>query len=278
MPVTITLRGMLPLLVPFRLRRPQLRFALRRAARVIAVSESLKRDAVALGIPAEKVRVIENGTDPEVFRPIDRVEARRALGLPKYGPLLVSVGTLAPRKGFHLVMEAMARLKRRWPTLRFAVIGGDGPEGAMGAELRQLAAKMKIGAQVIFPGPREREELAVWYSAANLFVLATAHEGCPNVVLEALACGTPVVATPVGNIPELLDSPEVGLVVERTVEALVAGLDKALERDWDRDRVHARVADRTWQAVGREVAEELRAAAGGPPSLAMGVRAQEVTP
>ena len=277
-PLTITLRGMLPLLVPFRLRRPQLRFALKRAVRVIAVSESLKRDAVALGVPAEKVRVIENGIDPQVFRPIDRVEARRALGLPKYGPLLVSVGTLAPRKGFHLVMEAMARLKRRWPTLRFAIVGGDGPEGAMGAELRQLAARMKMENRVIFAGPRQREELAVWYSAANLFVLATAHEGCPNVVLEALACGTPVVATPVGNIPELIDSPAVGLVVERTVEALVAGLDQALERDWDRDRVRARVADRTWEAVGREVAEELRAAAGGTPPLAMGVRAQEVTP
>ena len=130
------------------------------------------------------------------------------MGLAKYGPLLVSVGTLAPRKGFHLVMEAMVKLKRRWPTLRFAVIGGDGPEGAMGAELRQLATKLRIEDRVIFPGPRRREELAVWYSAADLFVLATAHEGCPNVLLEALACGTPAVATPVGNIPELLDSPE----------------------------------------------------------------------
>lgn len=277
-PVTITLRGMLPLLAPFRLRRPQLRFALRRATRVIAVSGSLKRDAVALGVPAEKVRVIENGIDPQIFRPVDRVEARRSLGLPKYGPLLVSVGTLAPRKGFHLVMEAMVKLKRRWPTLRFAVVGGDGPEGAMGAELRQLAAKLKLEDRVIFAGPRQREELAAWYGAADLFVLATAHEGCPNVVLEALACGTPVVATPVGNIPELLDSPEVGLVVERTVDAIAAGLDKALERGWDRDRVRARIADRTWEAVGREVAEELRAATGGVPPLPVGVRAQEVTP
>jgi teichuronic acid biosynthesis glycosyltransferase TuaC len=277
-PLTVTLRGMLPLLVPFRLRRPQLRFALRRAARVIAVSESLKRDAVALGVPAEKVRVIENGIDPEVFRPLDRIEARRSLGLPKYGPLLVSVGTLAPRKGFHLVMEAMVKLKRRWPTLRFAVIGGDGPEGAMGAELRQLAAKLKLETQVIFPGPRRREELAVWYSAADLFVLATAHEGCPNVVLEALACGTPVVATPVGNIPELLDSPETGLVVERSVEAIAAGLDRALERAWDRDQVRVRIADRTWRVVGREQAEELRAAIGGVPPLPLGALSQEVTP
>jgi teichuronic acid biosynthesis glycosyltransferase TuaC len=263
-PVTVTLRGMLPLLVPFRLRRPQLRFALRRAARVIAVSESLKADAVALGLPAEKVRVIGNGIDPEIFRPVDRIEARRALGLPKYGPLLVSVGTLAPRKGFHLVMEAIAKLGGRWPTLRFAIIGGDGAEGAMGAELRQLAVRLKIADRVVFAGSAKREELAAWYGAADLFVLATAHEGCPNVVLEALACGTPVVATPVGSIPELLDSPEVGVLVERTADSIAAGIDAALHRGWDRDRVRARVADRTWSAVGREVAEELQAAVTAP--------------
>jgi glycosyltransferase involved in cell wall biosynthesis len=258
-PVTITLRGMLPLLVPFRLRRPQLRFALRRAARVIAVSESLKRDAVALGVPAEKVRVIGNGIDPELFRPLDRIEARRSLGLPKYGPLLVSVGTLAPRKGFHLVMEAMVRLKQRWPTLRLAIVGGDGPEGSMGTELKALAARLRIEDRVIFAGPRKRGELAAWYGAADLFVLATSHEGCPNVVLEALACGTPVVATPVGSIPELLASPGAGLVVERTVDELAAGIDKALEQGRDRDRVRA---VRTWDEVGREVAEELKAAVG----------------
>ncbi len=261
-PVTVTLRGMLPLLVPFRLRRPQLRFTLRRAARVIAVSESLKRDAVALGIPAERVRVIENGIDPGLFHPVDRTEARRSLGLPKYGPLLVSVGTLVPRKGFHLVMEAMAKLGKSWPTLRFAIVGGDGAEGAMEAELRQLVQKLGIEDRVVFAGPRKRGELASWYAAADLFVLATAHEGCPNVVLEALACGTPVVGTPVGSIPELL-SPEVGIVVERDVQSIAAGIDKALKRGWDRDAIRARIESRTWRAVGAEVAEELRAALDG---------------
>jgi glycosyltransferase involved in cell wall biosynthesis len=257
---------MLPLLVPFRLRRPQLRFALRRAARVIAVAESLKRDAVALGVPAARVRVIENGIDPELFHAIDRTESRRSLGLAKYGPLLVSVGTLAPRKGFHLVMEAMAKLGKSWPTLRFAIVGGDGAEGAMLAELRQLAERLKIADRVVFAGPRKSEELARWYAAADLFVLATAHEGCPNVVLEALACGTPVVATPVGNIPELLDGTgglETGVLVERNVESIAAGIDQALSRGWDPDAVRARVESRTWRAVGAEVAEELRAAVGG---------------
>jgi teichuronic acid biosynthesis glycosyltransferase TuaC len=262
-PVVITLRGMLPLLAPFRLRRPQLKFALRRAARIVAVAESLRRDAVALGVPAESVRVIPNGVDPRIFRPLDRTESRRLLGLPKYGPLLVSVGTLAPRKGFHLVIEAMARLARRWPRLRFAVVGGSGTEGAMGDELRALAERLGIADRVIFTGPRHGEDLARWYSAADLFVLASAHEGCPNVVLEALACGTPVVATPVGNVPELI-SPRTGVLVERDVKSIAAGLDAALDRAWDRDAVSSSIAGRTWRVVGGEVAEEIRAALGAP--------------
>jgi teichuronic acid biosynthesis glycosyltransferase TuaC len=258
-PVVLTLRGMLPLLVPYRLRRPQLRFALRRAARVIAVSESLRQDAARF-VPAGKVRVIENGIDPRVFHPVDRIEARRALGLAKYGPLVLSVGTLAPRKGFHLVMEAMAPLRRRYPKLRFAIVGGDGAEGACGAGLRQLAERLGIADQVIFAGPRGRDELALWYSAADVFVLASAHEGCPNVVLEALACGTPVVATPVGNVPGLVGGPEAGFVVEREVPALEKAIAATLDRAWDRDRIRARIASRTWAAVGREAAEEIRAA------------------
>jgi len=259
-PVVVTLRGMLPLLVPFRLRRPQLRFTLRCAARVVAVSESLRQDAIGLGLAPERVRVIENGIDPELFRPIPRLEARRLLGLPDEGPLLVSVGTLAPRKGFHLVLEAVAALAPRFPGIRFAMVGGAGPEGAMEEELRALAARLGIPFRAIFAGSRSRAELAAWYSAADLFVLASAHEGCPNVVLEALACGTPVVATPVGNVPEILDSPEVGLLTERSVLALVETIGAALARSWDRDTVRARVLPRTWPAVGREAGEEIRAA------------------
>ena len=258
-PVLITLRGLLPLLIPFRLRRPQLRFALRRATRVIAVSESLRESAMSLGLPRERVRVIENGVDPELFRPLDRVEARRSLGLPEDGPLLVSVGTLAPRKGFHLVMEALPALTRCFPKIRYAIVGGAGAEGFMEDELRRLAARRGVADRVVFAGPRARTELAAWYSAADLSVLATAHEGCPNVVLESLACGTPVVATPAGDIPRLLDT-ETGLLVEREVSALASGIAGALARLWDRDHIRSRVEPRTWQAVGWEVEEEIREA------------------
>jgi teichuronic acid biosynthesis glycosyltransferase TuaC len=252
-PVLITLRGMLPLLVRYRLRRPQLRYALRKASRIVAVSGSLKEDAVRLGIEPGRVRVIENGIDPELFRPLDRTEARRSLGLPEDGPLVVSVGTLSPRKGFHLVMEGMTELRS---DLRFAIVGGDGPEGAMEAELRSLAARLGLEDRVIFAGPRRRAELAAWYSAADVFVLASGHEGCPNVVLEALACGTPVVATPVGNVAELVTE-EVGIVAERKVPELAEAIRKALSVGWDRNVIRTRIEPRTWQAVGREVMEEV---------------------
>jgi teichuronic acid biosynthesis glycosyltransferase TuaC len=256
-PVLITLRGLLPLLIPYRLRRPQLRFALNAAARVIAVSEPLKNDALSLGLSSDRVRVIENGIDADLFHPMDRAEARARLGLPAEGQLLVSVGTLSPRKGFHLVIEALPALAARFPGIRYAIVGGAGAEGAQEAELRRLAEDLGVAGRVIFAGPQKREKLAEWYSAADLSVLASGHEGCPNVVLESLSCGTPVVATPVGDIPRLLADPEVGRIVAREVPALTEGIAASLSRSWDRARVRARIADRTWRAVGREVMEEI---------------------
>jgi teichuronic acid biosynthesis glycosyltransferase TuaC len=262
-PVLLTLRGLLPMLIPYALRRPQLRWALSRAARVIAVSASLRDAAVSLGIPRERIRVIENGIDADLFRPLDRREARRRLGLPADAQLLVSVGTLSPRKGFHLVIEALPDL----PGIHYAIVGGAGAEGAQEAELRSLAERLGVADRVIFAGPQKREDLAAWFSAADVSVLASSQEGCPNVVLESLACGTPVVATPVGDIPRLLDRPEVGRLVAREVSALAEGIAEALAQPWDRARIRARIEERTWQEVGREVMEEVDAALDQLPPL-----------
>ena len=260
-PVAITLRGTLPILARFRLRRPQIRFALARADRLIAVAGTLAADAATLGIAPERVRVIPNGVDPELFRPLPRGAARRALGLPESGPLVVSVGALSPRKGFHLLVEAAARLADRFPDLRLAIVGGAGGEGDMGAELAAQAARLGVAERVAFPGAVRREDLAAWYSAADLFVLASAHEGCPNVVLEALACGTPVVASAVGDVPRLLADPDTGVVLDRLdPPALAAAIGAALARPWDRERVRLAVAARSWEVVGGEVTEELQAA------------------
>jgi glycosyltransferase involved in cell wall biosynthesis len=187
------------------------------------------------------------------------------LGLPEEGTYLLTVGSLSERKGAHLVLEALEKLAGSFPDLRYLLVGGAGAEGDETAALQRRAAALGVSERVVFAGSRRREELPDWYNAADLFVLPSSLEGCPNVVVEALACGTPVVATAVGGIPQLLADPATGVIVARRAAAAVAaGLAAALARTWDRDRVSDGVSSggsaRTWHVVGREQAEEIRAA------------------
>jgi teichuronic acid biosynthesis glycosyltransferase TuaC len=260
-PVVLTLRGLEHRLSAYRLRRPQFSFAVRGADRVVAVSEDLRAAALAAGAAPERVRTIPNGVDTALFKPGDRAAARRSLGLAAEGTYLLTVGSLSERKGAHLVLEALGQLADRFPSLRYLIVGGAGAEGDEGEALRRRAGALGVSDRVVFAGPRSRLELPDWYNAADLFVLPSSLEGCPNVVVEALACGTPVVATAAGGIPQLLADPETGMIVpRRDAEAVAASLAAALARPWDRSRVSARASARSWQVVGREQAEEIRAA------------------
>jgi glycosyltransferase involved in cell wall biosynthesis len=206
------------------------------------------------------VRTLPNGVDPALFHPGDRAAARRALGLAESGRYLLTVGSLSTRKGVHLVLTALAE----FPDLHYLVVGGAGAEGAEGEALRRQVAELGLEERVVFAGPRRRDELPDWYNAADLFVLPSSLEGCPNVVVEALACGTPVVATPAGGTRQLLADPESGVLLpERSAAAVAQGVTAALSRPWDRARIAARMAARSWAVVGREQAEVIRAAVAG---------------
>lgn len=179
--------------------------AARSASRIVAVSQALKQTMAALGVEPDHIVVLRNGVDLELFQPIDRDEARRTLGLaaPK---VLVSVGNLVPEKGHDLFIETVAAL----PGVE-ALIVGAGPERRRLLELigrRGVAARLRILDEM----PQER--LRVVYSAADALVLASAREGWPNVLLEAMACGTPVVAADVGGVREIVAEPVAGRVVE----------------------------------------------------------------
>jgi teichuronic acid biosynthesis glycosyltransferase TuaC len=255
-PVTVSARGTdINLFPSFRLIRPMIRWTLRRANGIIAVSGALRDAMAVLGLSKDKIHLIPNAVDTARFRPIPAGEARQQLHLPEGGPLLVSVGSLIEAKGHQVTIRAVALAGAHFPSLRLYIIG----EGPYRTELEKLIKSLGLQERVHLLGKRLNEELPFWFSAAALSCLASSREGWPNVVTESLACGTPVVATRVGGIPEILNSPEMGTLVEQTSEDVAAGIVKSLSKKWDRQAISREASARTWETVAEEVEEVLLA-------------------
>jgi len=246
-PVTITLRGTEVPLARDPLRRRRMTKALGRASRIFSVSASLKRHAESLGAASERILVVGNGVDMAKFHRLPRQAARSRLGLPDGAPVLVSVGALVERKGFHRVMECLPALRQRFPDLRYLVVGGASPEGDWSAVLHARAAELGLQDCVMFLGPVAPDELKGVLSAADVFVLATRNEGWANVFLEAMACGLPVVTTDVGGNAEVVADPRLGLLVPFDERDKLAGaISEALRRNWDRNFIVSHAEANSW--------------------------------
>lgn len=229
-PVVITARGTDVTWIP-RYRRPraQIQWAAERAAAIVAVSQALKDEVATLGVDPGKVTVLRNGVDLDRFGPRDRMAIRADLGLT--GPVWLTVGHLVPLKGVHIAIAALARVPDT--TL---LIAGEGPEQG---KLRGLVEQLGLHARVRMLGPIPHAQLGDYYNAADALVHASSREGMPNVVLESLACGTPVVAAPYAGVGELLDAPEAGeIAAQRSAEAMAAAWQRL------RDRAPTRAATR----------------------------------
>jgi glycosyltransferase involved in cell wall biosynthesis len=250
LPVIVSARGTdINLFPSFRSIRGQIRWTLNSATGVVAVCEALKQAMVDLGIPGEKVRVIGNGIDSERFQPVDRESARLQLGIPADASVIVSVGALIPRKGYQLLIPAVAQLASRYPKLRIYIIG----EGAYRKTLCTLAHQAGVADRVTFVGEWPNEGLKTWYSAADVSCLASAREGWANVILESLACGTPVVATRVWGAPEVIVSPELGVLVDQEIGSIAGGLEQALQKVWNSEQLVSYARARTWDLVAAQV-------------------------
>ena len=212
-PVVVTARGSdLTELPNYRVPNWFIRRALCAADGLIGVSAALRERLVELGANPSRAVTLRNGVDTAVFRPVDRDAARAALGLT--GPALVSVGSLIPRKGLHLTIEAMLAL----PKFSLLIVG-DGPERA---PLEAQIARLGLGGRVRLLGARAHEELPRFYGAADASVLASSREGWANVLLESMACGTPVVASNIPGNPEVVQEWAAGLVIEENTAAGIA--------------------------------------------------------
>ena len=223
------------------------RRTLEQADYLITVSGELAERAAELGARPERTRVILNGYDEAVFYPGDRVAERQRLGLDPAAEIVLYVGSLIPTKGLRELMEAFVALAASRPHLQIAC-GGEGP---LKPELIAAAARAGLERRLLLPGKLSTGQVRNWMVAANLFCLPSYSEGCPNVVIEALASGRAVVASDVGGIPELVNARNGVLMPPRDSPALASALERALETRWD-DQAVAATYQRTWQRVAEE--------------------------
>ena len=224
------------------------RQTLRRADFVTTVSHDLCLTARRMGAHPGSTRPKLNGCDTKVFYPRPRLAAREALGLDPESEIVVYVGRLDLRKGLMELVNAMALLRTRRPKAHCYLIG-DGPAQA---ELEAAVAKQRLGDVITFVPPRMSAEVAVWMGASNLVTLPSYNEGCPNVVIEALSSGRPVVATRVGGIPELMDERTGRLVPKQDVPALAKALEQVLDAPWNAEYI-SKLHGRSWTDVARDL-------------------------
>src|SRR5439155_2182699 len=225
--------------IPFARRR--MLEAAARAHALIAVSEALARKMVEIGMPSDRIHVLRNGVDTELFAPLSRVEARQRLGLNEGAQWVVAVGNLVPEKGLGVLIRAVAALG----DARLLIVGG----GVLRDALPRLAHKL-APARIVFRRNMRQSDLRYVYAAGDVLALPSLREGWPNVVLEAIACGTPVVASDVGGVPEILRDDSVGVLVRaHTDEAWIDALRRALSRDFSRDRLRGYAMQFGWDDV-----------------------------
>lgn len=250
LPVVLTVHGSeLKRLMKRRVVRTQIQNALREAAAVVTVSRELRqRLATETGFPEDHIEVIPNGVDRGRFHPGDRAAARHVLGLATDDRILLTAARLVPNKRVDLLVEALARLRDSARPLLLCVGGGPDRQA-----LERKARQAGVGDRVRFAGEQRPDEMPRWYQAADAFALATDREGCPNVLLEAIASGLPVLASSVGGMPEIVDA-DVGLLVaENSADAFAAGIEELARRRFDPAAFQRHAAEHSSELMGHTV-------------------------
>jgi glycosyltransferase involved in cell wall biosynthesis len=215
---------------------------------LVTVSDDLRKKAVLMGARPEKSRAIINGCDLSVFQVGDRAEARQKLHIDSHSEAVVYIGRMDVKKGLRELVAAAVSMRGQRPELHVYLVG-EGPDRPLiEAAIQASNATSYIHA---LPGCAP-DDVAVWMAAADLVTLPSYMEGCPNAVLEALACGRPVVATNVGGIPEIMNDACGRLVPPRDAAALAQALTSVLDASWDAQAISAHWS-RSWNTVAAEL-------------------------
>jgi len=256
----VTLRGMEAFhLQDSGLRKHIVAYYLNKASKVISLSEEMALKADELSGTANRTSVIRNGVDTDNFYYLNKNVCREKLSLAKNEKIILGVGALIQRKGFDLVIKGLEKIisTQGLEDTRFYILGAEGPEGDYRKELNQFIEQHNLQRHVVFVGAVANNELITWYNAADVFCLSSRGEGSPNVLTEALACGTQAVATNVGSVPEIMASEE-GLgycVVSEDMPEITAKLIELLQKENCRKKQAENCSKYTWDWCAKEVME-----------------------
>jgi len=233
----------------FRIIKGMICKTLKDSQHIISVCNALKDVMLELGADSAKVKVIPNGIDTKLFYPQHRKDVRKSLSLDGNKKIIFSAGGLIERKGHHIAIDAISEIIKTIPEVHFYIAG----KGVYRRLLEEKISEKRLNDYVTLLGHVPNSELKHWYSAADVFCLASSREGWANVIMESMACGTPVVATNVWGAPEIITDPDVGILVERNPGAISIALIEALKREWDRENIINHVNKRSWNVVANEV-------------------------
>ncbi|MEM5777302.1 MAG: glycosyltransferase [Candidatus Aenigmatarchaeota archaeon] len=230
-PLVVTLHGHDAYDTPFRKEWCKVaRFVLSNSDAIITPSEFNAKKLVNFGVSHNKINVIPNGYDENLFYYIPFEKARNMLRLPLNIKILVSIASLVPAKGYEYLIEAMKIVVKQHEDV-ILIICGNGP---LMKKLVKMIDKLKLKEKIFIIGRRPHYEIPLWLNASNAFVLSSVKEGFPTVIPEAMACGKPVIATKVGGIPEAISEPSLGMLVDsKNPEALAFGIIEAIQKKWD---------------------------------------------
>ncbi|MCG3188176.1 MAG: putative teichuronic acid biosynthesis glycosyltransferase TuaC [Burkholderiaceae bacterium] len=260
-PLVVTARGTdVNLIAQYTVPRSLIRWAARQASASIGVSAALVERMGEIGLDPSRLLTMSNGVDLERFdlRPAERMREQLSL---QGGPLILTVGNLHEHKGQRLVLEAFSLLQERLEDARLVIVG-EGPDREV---LHTSIERAGLRDRVRLVGAIPNEDLASWYGAADVTVLASSREGWPNVLLESMACGTPVVASSVGGVPEIIQDLVAGRIVsERSADGFASAIEHVLHDPPDRRLVRAYAERFSWDRTSRSQLALFRSLAAQP--------------
>lgn len=254
LPAFVTLRGNEHFYLTQPKIRSQLLDSLHACQGIVTVSHTLREEIVAAGIDSSKVRVISNAVNRTQFFPGDKNAARLALDLPAESPVIVAVGQLVSGKGHDVLIRAAEEVRKRNPDIILAIVGAPSYERDTPGKLRELIESRQMSDTVRLVGAQPPEKVVQWLHAADLFSLCTKREGCCNSVLEAIACGVPVVTTDAGDNRRFVQPPANGYIVPfDDFIAVSSALEVAMDREWNPAQISDSLPQDGWEGVARAV-------------------------